>query len=140
LTLIEWLAGVEEVEKIQEMVGGSGGNVVVVGLHCCGGLTDAIVDLACEGGWPFVVCPCCFPKHRHLRKWTAAPSPEEERFFEVILPATTSRLHLENLSFIHTEFPTACFLPKFLSSPPGIEIPPYAYQRDRTNLRLYPKP
>lgn len=85
----------EEVGRIQEMVGGSGGNVVVVGLHCCGGLTDAIVDLACEGGWPFVVCPCCFPKHRHLRKWTAAPSPEEERFFEVTLAKLE---HMKNAS------------------------------------------
>lgn len=41
--------------------------VVLVGLHACGGLTDAILALARRHHVAFLCCPCCFLKHKHLR-------------------------------------------------------------------------
>ena len=41
--------------------------VVLVGLHACGGLTDAILALARRHHVAFLCCPCCFMKHPHLR-------------------------------------------------------------------------
>jgi hypothetical protein len=37
-----------------------------LGLHACGGLTDAILALAAEFRASFLVCPCCFRKNAHL--------------------------------------------------------------------------
>ena len=45
----------------------SNGKIVLVGLHCCGGLTDAILALARRHRVAFLCCPCCFLKHAHLR-------------------------------------------------------------------------
>ena len=44
---------------------------LVVGLHCCGGLADAALALAADRGLPFLVCPCCFHRHRKLGLWGA---------------------------------------------------------------------
>jgi hypothetical protein len=51
--------------------------VLLVGLHACGGLTDAILALARGLNVAFLVCPCCFVKHPHLRlrAHEAAPPP-----------------------------------------------------------------
>ena len=40
-----------------------------VGLHACGGLTDAILDQVCEQAAPasFLICTCCFGKNKELR-------------------------------------------------------------------------
>ena len=38
-----------------------------VGLHACGALSDAIIALAVETRCHFLVVPCCFTKHTHLR-------------------------------------------------------------------------
>lgn len=42
-------------------------NVVLVGLHACGGLTDAILALARRYHVAFLCCPCCFLKFTNLR-------------------------------------------------------------------------
>ena len=41
--------------------------MVLLGLHVCGGLTDAILALARHHRVAFLCCPCCFLKHPHLR-------------------------------------------------------------------------
>jgi hypothetical protein len=41
--------------------------MVLLGLHVCGGLTDAILALARRHRVAFLCCPCCFLKHAHLR-------------------------------------------------------------------------
>ena len=41
--------------------------MVLLGLHVCGGLTDAILALARQHRVAFLCCPCCFLKHPHLR-------------------------------------------------------------------------
>jgi hypothetical protein len=48
--------------------GGAGTQkVVLVGLHACGGLTDAILALARRHHVAFLCCPCCFLKFTNLR-------------------------------------------------------------------------
>lgn len=41
---------------------------ILVGLHACGGLTDAVLACARRHASPFLVCACCFLKHPHLRQ------------------------------------------------------------------------
>ena len=41
--------------------------MVLLGLHVCGGLTDAILALARRHRVAFLCCPCCFLKNAHLR-------------------------------------------------------------------------
>ena len=50
---------------------------VFVGLHACGGLTDAILDRASRQAMPasFLVCTCCFGKNKELR-----PAPFDAAF------------------------------------------------------------
>jgi hypothetical protein len=42
------------------------GGELFVGLHTCGGLTDAALALAAARGAAFLVVPCCFTKHAAL--------------------------------------------------------------------------
>ena len=53
----------------------AGSKVVLVGLHACGGLTDAILALARRHHVAFLCCPCCFLKHKHLRGLAHASDP-----------------------------------------------------------------
>jgi hypothetical protein len=46
--------------------------VVVVALHACGGLTDAVMEICYMQQWPFVCCTCCYASNRQLRRWTRA--------------------------------------------------------------------
>ncbi|GAB66762.1 hypothetical protein PCYB_101120 [Plasmodium cynomolgi strain B] len=41
---------------------------LIVGLHCCGGLTDYILKTCMEERIPFLTCSCCYTKYRELRK------------------------------------------------------------------------
>ncbi|KJP85686.1 hypothetical protein AK88_04663 [Plasmodium fragile] len=41
---------------------------LIVGLHCCGGLTDYILRTCVEERIPFLTCSCCYTKYRELRK------------------------------------------------------------------------
>ncbi|CAJ1332386.1 unnamed protein product [Effrenium voratum] len=62
---------------------------MVVALHACGGLSDAVLEFARQRQVPFLVCPCCHLKHQHLEPangWSsllpflakeAGPNPEE---------------------------------------------------------------
>ena len=42
-------------------------HVVFLGLHACGGLSDAIIDAALRRGAAFCVCTCCFASNPGLR-------------------------------------------------------------------------
>ena len=46
-----------------------GGVDLVVGLHACGGLTDAALAAAIRLGGALVVVPCCYGKHGRLGDW-----------------------------------------------------------------------
>jgi hypothetical protein len=50
--------------------GGGGGSAasadLFIGLHCCGGLSDATLRAAARLGASFLVCSCCFCKHMEL--------------------------------------------------------------------------
>ena len=48
--------------QVKSLLGEEGAKIVV-GLHCCGGLTDAVINLAVEECWPFLVCSCKFRSH-----------------------------------------------------------------------------
>eukprot|EP00920_Eleutheroschizon_duboscqi_P017898 GHVT01042890.1.p1 GENE.GHVT01042890.1~~GHVT01042890.1.p1 ORF type:complete len:311 (-),score=13.66 GHVT01042890.1:1014-1946(-) len=37
---------------------------MVVALHACGGLTDAVISYVARQQVPFLICTCCFAKHR----------------------------------------------------------------------------
>lgn len=37
-------------------------NALVVGVHCCGALTDEVAGMAARSGAPFAVVPCCEPR------------------------------------------------------------------------------
>ena len=39
---------------------------VVFGLHCCGGLSEAAMELAVSSGAAFAICSCCFRSNPHL--------------------------------------------------------------------------
>ncbi|ETW38039.1 hypothetical protein PFTANZ_01278 [Plasmodium falciparum Tanzania (2000708)] len=41
---------------------------MVVGLHCCGGLTDYTIKKCMEERIPFLICSCCYTKYKDLRK------------------------------------------------------------------------
>lgn len=43
--------------------------VVVIGLHACGGLSDALLQACGAHGWSFCCCPCCFASNKKLRDW-----------------------------------------------------------------------
>lgn len=43
--------------------------LLFVSLHACGGLSDLVLDLARQHGAGFLICQCCFPKHKSLRRW-----------------------------------------------------------------------
>ena len=45
---------------------------VVIGLHCCGGLSEASVELAaeCNAAAGFCVCTCCFCSNPELATLT----------------------------------------------------------------------
>ncbi|CAJ1400868.1 unnamed protein product, partial [Effrenium voratum] len=63
---------------------------MVVALHACGGLSDAVLEFARQRQVPFLVCPCCHLKHQHLEPangWSSllpflaketGPNPPEE--------------------------------------------------------------
>ncbi|GAW81254.1 hypothetical protein, conserved [Plasmodium gonderi] len=42
---------------------------LIVGLHCCGGLTDYTLRKCMEEKIPFLICSCCYTKYRELRKY-----------------------------------------------------------------------
>ena len=44
---------------------------VVFGLHCCGGLSEAAMDLALSSGAAFAICSCCFRSNPHLASLSA---------------------------------------------------------------------
>ena len=44
---------------------------VVFGLHCCGGLSEAAMDLALSNGAAFAICSCCFCSNPHLASLSA---------------------------------------------------------------------
>lgn len=56
-------ASVEEHQRVSELLGDCA-RKVVIGLHCCGGLSDAVLNIAVDSDWPFLVCPCKCP-HCH---------------------------------------------------------------------------
>ncbi|SOV11968.1 conserved Plasmodium protein, unknown function [Plasmodium sp. gorilla clade G2] len=41
---------------------------MVVGLHCCGGLTDYTIKKCMDERIPFLICSCCYTKYKDLRK------------------------------------------------------------------------
>eukprot|EP00920_Eleutheroschizon_duboscqi_P017882 GHVT01042873.1.p1 GENE.GHVT01042873.1~~GHVT01042873.1.p1 ORF type:complete len:875 (-),score=60.13 GHVT01042873.1:638-3262(-) len=43
---------------------------MVVALHACGGLTDAVISYVARQQVPFLICTCCFGKHRDLANST----------------------------------------------------------------------
>ena len=50
--------------------GGEGrgaGDLLLLGLHACGGLSDAILQLAADRGCSFLLCTCCFASNAALR-------------------------------------------------------------------------
>lgn len=49
---------------------------LAMGLHACGGLSDAITNLAVRCQSSFIVCTCCFGKNEHLVSSGAAPGSE----------------------------------------------------------------
>ncbi len=63
---------------LREEVGGCGGGApapapaLLLGLHACGGLSDAILALARELRAAFCVVPCCFTKHGGVAGGAAA--------------------------------------------------------------------
>ena len=44
---------------------------VVFGLHCCGGLSEAAMELAVSNGAAFAICSCCFCSNPHLASLSA---------------------------------------------------------------------
>ncbi|SCM25778.1 conserved Plasmodium protein, unknown function [Plasmodium berghei] len=42
---------------------------LIVGLHCCGGLTDYTLNKCINETIPFLICSCCYTKFRDLRKY-----------------------------------------------------------------------
>ncbi|SCM23512.1 conserved Plasmodium protein, unknown function [Plasmodium chabaudi adami] len=42
---------------------------LIVGLHCCGGLTDYTLNKCINEKIPFLICSCCYTKFRDLRKY-----------------------------------------------------------------------
>ena len=46
---------------------------MVVALHACGGLTDAILRFATRRAIPFVVCPCCFLRNKGAQDVVVLP-------------------------------------------------------------------
>jgi len=55
---------------VQEFATSNGGDDneidLVFGLHCCGGLTEAALELAARTSAAFAVASCCFRSNRHL--------------------------------------------------------------------------
>lgn len=47
---------------------GVGSFDAVVGLHCCGGLTETALLIALQHRVPFCICTCCFCSHPHLAR------------------------------------------------------------------------
>lgn len=50
---------------------------MVIALHACGGLSDAALALAARRQVPFLLCTCCFTKHRPLA-WQAGADWSKE--------------------------------------------------------------
>ncbi|SBS86047.1 conserved Plasmodium protein, unknown function [Plasmodium malariae] len=42
---------------------------LIVGLHCCGGLTDYTLKKCINEKIPFLICSCCYTKYSELRKY-----------------------------------------------------------------------
>ncbi|SCQ16362.1 conserved Plasmodium protein, unknown function [Plasmodium ovale] len=42
---------------------------LIVGLHCCGGLTDYTLKKCIVEKIPFLICTCCYTKYKELRKY-----------------------------------------------------------------------
>ncbi|SBT35939.1 conserved Plasmodium protein, unknown function [Plasmodium ovale wallikeri] len=42
---------------------------LIVGLHCCGGLTDYTLKKCIVEKIPFLICACCYTKYKELRKY-----------------------------------------------------------------------
>ena len=59
----------QSVQQLMEETPWPEGRVVLVGLHACGGLTDALLRLARRHRAHFLAVPCCFLKLPDLRRW-----------------------------------------------------------------------
>ena len=56
----------DQVQALLQALQATGELVLVLGLHCCGGLTEAAMQLAVTARVPFCVCSCCFMSHPSL--------------------------------------------------------------------------
>jgi SAM-dependent methyltransferase len=81
--------------------------VILVGLHACGGLTDVIMDLSIKYGLPFIVVPCCYCHHSHLRpSFTTSlplPSSVSSNSSVVMLAAKKTMTEVSSISLTRDE-------------------------------------
>eukprot|EP01051_Picozoa_sp_SAG22_P014716 SAG22_NODE_1826_length_3501_cov_254.010876_2_plen_263_part_00 len=89
--------------------------VVWLGLHACGGLTDIILDLFCEAGGSFIVCPCCFTKLRGM-------SCDWFRGRQGVELASISASSLSNSMRAGSDLPPATATSESTASPPQMAI------------------
>ena len=61
----------------------------VVALHACGGLSDLAMDFAVLHSCQFLVCPCCYLKHRYV------PSSTALQAFDYCFCTTATTVHVQ---------------------------------------------
>lgn len=95
-------------QRLLNMASKEKSEVVWLGLHACGGLTDIILELFCAAGGSFIVCPCCFNKHRDIHSdcfWRMTEVPPGPSGSEGSCEVTVSAASAVTMCLIVTALP-----------------------------------